>query len=236
MSSRVGAIVSCGLAFCVTMGAPASHAQQAPTPAAAPSGAPRPDQFAGVWDYNADESTNAATGKTEQDPKSATQRSLAAARSNTPPPDTAGLGRAAGTAGSAGPDGDDPTAAFRGWSAAWARSAARDLLEVPEILKISVSSGAITIADDLDRARTYQTDGKKKKYQLGSAVFEAKTYWEGPRLRKDIESVNSFKMTETYFVSEDGSRLFVLIRVGDPSRARNAPVVGVNRVYDRVQR
>ena len=107
---------------------------------------------------------------------------------------------------------------------------------MPELLKITVSNGALTIADDLDRARTYPADGKKRKYQLGSAVFEAKASWEGPRFKKEIQSVNQFRMTEVYFVSDDGSRLFVIIRVGDPAKTKNAPIVGVNRVYDRVQR
>lgn len=238
MASPVGAIVCGGLALALIVGVSAPLAQQPTSPVAAPAGVPRPDQFVGVWDYNPDESTNAATGKPEQDPKSATQRSLAAARpSAPPPPDNTGRGptRSVGSA-AGGPETDDPTGAFRGWAAAWVRSAARDLLEVPERLKIMVSTDAITIADDLDRARTYPTDGKKRKYQLGSAVFEAKASWEGSRLRKDIEAVNQFRMTETYFVSDDGSRLFVIIRLGDPAKAKNAPAVGVNRVYDRVQR
>ncbi len=237
MSSPVGAILCGGLALGLMVGAPAPAARQSTAPVAAAAGAPKPDQFAGQWDYNPAESTNAATGKPEQDPKSATQRSLAAARPSTPPPDNTGRGptRSAGsTAG--GAETDDPTGAFRGWAAAWVRSAARDLLEVPERLTITASTGAITIADDLDRARTYPTDGKKRKYQLGSAVFEAKASWEGPRLKKEIEAVNQFRMTETYFVSDDASRLFVIIRIGDPAKATNAPVVGVNRVYDRVQR
>ena len=38
-------------------------------------------------------------------------------------------------------------------------------------------------------------------------------------------------MNETYFLSEDGNRLFLLIRVGE--RSKEQAVVGVNRVYDR---
>jgi hypothetical protein len=45
-------------------------------------------------------------------------------------------------------------------------------------------------------------------------------------------------MHETYFLSEDGKRLFVIIRVGDPptekEKEKGAQIVGVNRVYDRV--
>jgi hypothetical protein len=132
----------------------------------------------------------------------------------------------------------DPGVWRGGWAASWARSAARDLLEVPWRLTIEVTPEAVTFVDDLERSRTYLTNGKKKKYQLGAAIFNARTVWEGPRLKKDIDAASSFKMTETYFLSEDAARLFVIIRLGDPKQAnaKNAPLAGVNRVYDRAQR
>lgn len=135
------------------------------------------------------------------------------------------------------PAGVDPMMFRGGWAAAWARSAARDLLEVPWGLTIEVTSDAVTFIDDLDRSRTYQTDGKRRKYQLGAAVFNAKTAWDGARLRKEIDAATSFKMSETYFLSEDASRLFVIIRLGDPRQvnAKSGPPAGVNRVYDRTQ-
>ena len=132
----------------------------------------------------------------------------------------------------------DPGVWRGGWAASWARSAARDLLEVPWSLTVDVTPESVTFVDDLERSRTYLTDGKKKKFQLGAAIYNAKTYWDGARLRKDIDAAGSFKMTETYFLSEDASRLFVIIRLGDPKQAaaKNVPLAGVNRVYDRAQR
>src|SRR5262249_41749692 len=106
--------------------------------------------------------------------------------------------------------------------------------EVPQTLKIKVSSEAVSLTDDLDRERTYPTSGKKQHYQLGAANYDAKAYWDGHQFYKDIEGIRGFKMHETYFLSEDGKRLFVIIRVGDPSKDKNAPIVGFNRVYDRV--
>jgi hypothetical protein len=129
----------------------------------------------------------------------------------------------------------DPRMYGGGWAAAWRRSAARDLLEVPWSLTIDVTPEAVTFVDDLERSRTYPTDGKKTKHQLGAALFNAKTYWDGARLRKDIDAAGSFKMTETYFLSEDAARLFVIVRIGDPNE-KNARLDGFNRVYDRAQR
>jgi hypothetical protein len=147
-------------------------------------------------------------------------------------------GMMSGIPNSNAPAGIDPGMYRGGWAAAWARSAARDLLEVPWSLAIDVTPEAVTFVDDLERSRTYLTDGKKKKFQLGAAIYNAKTYWDGGRLKKDIDAAGSFKMTETYFLSEDASRLFVIIRLGDPklATAKNAPMAGVNRVYDRAQR
>ena len=39
-------------------------------------------------------------------------------------------------------------------------------------------------------------------------------------------------MSETYVLCEDGKRLFVIIRIGDPRRPET--MAGVNRVYDRI--
>jgi len=166
------------------------------------------------------------------------------------PPGTGSAGQNPPTVGSAipgamsgvgsmsnAPPSIDPGVWRGGWAAAWARSAARDLLEVPWSLTIDVTPEAVTFVDDLERSRTYLTDGKKKKFQLGAAIYNAKTSWDGARLKKDIDAAGSFRMTETYFLSEEASWLFVIIRLGDPKQAtaKNAPLAGVNRVYDRAQ-
>ena len=73
----------------------------------------------------------------------------------------------------------------------------------------------------------------------GAAVYEAKVYWEGAQLKREIEGGEAFRLRETFFLSQDANRLFVILRVGDPPRQsdRNnpAPIHGFNRVYDRVR-
>ena len=114
------------------------------------------------------------------------------------------------------------------------RELMRDLMEIPELLTIKVAADAVTVTDDLGRERVYPTDNKKRKYQFGAAVFEARARWEGAVFKMDMEAPRGFKMFQTAFLSDDGNRLFVIIRVGEQSK--NAPVVGVNRVYDRQRR
>ena len=237
-----------GLASVVATGVVRVEArQQPPAPPSTPSsnGVPHPpEQFVGLWAYNPDESINAATGRPEQSPRSATQR--------TPAGRTGGAGANAGGQGSPGVAsagggfssfGGNDAGGGRGRSGAGDlgptvamiqenRSIRRDLMEVPESLTIRVAGDVVTFVDDLKRERTYLTTGLKQRYMLGAARFNAAAQWVGSQLLKLIDAADGFRMTETYFLSEDAKRLFVIIRVG--SDRKGAPVMGVNRVYDRV--
>jgi len=110
----------------------------------------------------------------------------------------------------------------------------RDLIEVPELLRVRVTDEGVTFVDDLQRLRTYPTNGKLQKYQLAAAQFQARAYWDAGAFHKDIEAANNFRMTETYRVSDNGNQMFVELRIGDPKKPLT--MVGVNRVYDRVGR
>ena len=201
-----------------------------------------PDLLSGSWDYNDAVSVDAATGRPERAPRSATQRPGPGAV----PPAGGGGGRGSGGGGGAGggmgggerggggfnDNFDQARRAMQAVIAAERRTYVRDLLEVPEKLTIKASPEAVVIVDDLQRSRTFPTDGRIHKYQLSAARFEARGSWTETYFRKDIQGSNNFKMTETYFVSEDNRRLFVIIRIGDPKRPET--MAGVNRVYDRI--
>jgi hypothetical protein len=180
--------------------------------------------LAGTWDYNDDLSVNAATGRVEQAPLSATPR-----------PRRGSGAQSTGTASAAGGGlaSDDLERAAMVMFVEERRALVRDLLEVAETLTIRVTGTSVTFVDDLDRERTYPTDGKMHKYQLGAAQFEARATWDGSRLRKDIEGANNFRMSEVYFLIDDGSRMVVVIRIGDPRKPETN--FGVNRVYDRIK-
>jgi hypothetical protein len=231
-----------GLVLLVAVSRPL-HGQQsssAPTEAVPESSHHLPGDFAGAWAYNAQESVNAATGKPEQAPKSATR---GGGRGPTPAdPGGAGRGRGVGGGGYSGIDGMAGGGRGGGGSLVGptpemmraSRDLTRDLMEIPESLTISVAPGDVTIVDDLDRKRTYPTDGKKQHYLLGASGFDARVEWRDGQLHKDIDGGYGFKMSETYFLSEDGNRLFVILRVGDWKKG--SPPNGANRVYDKVAR
>jgi hypothetical protein len=244
------------LALCLTGGSLFAVEQQQPSassPRAVSSVAPTPsvlEGLSGVWDYNAELSVDAATGRPEQAPRSAAARSAtqpAATSTQAARPPATGSGGSGGTnAGATGGGGtggvggtgggnatyDEARRAMAMLLAAERRTLLRDLLEVPEKLTIRAAASLVSITDDLKRERVYTTDGRKRKYQLSAATFEAISGWQESAFRKEILGPNNFKMSETYILSEDGRRLFVIIRIGDPKRPES--MAGVNRVYDRI--
>jgi hypothetical protein len=260
------------LAGGASLGARAQQVAAPSTPVASVN-APGPDFFNGYWDYNADFSVDAATGRLEQSPRGANSRRTPAGGTNrpggtgggpgTPSGGTAGGGTGGGTGGGGVgyPGGGNPGGAgypgsggFGGGGGGYPgggggygpspnalayleqQDLLRDLLEVPEKLKIKVTPDSVAFTDDLDRERAYSTAGKKQKYQLGAATYEAKARWDGHQLIKEIEGPRGFRMYETYFLSEDGKRMFVIVRVGDPPKEKDkdARLFGFNRVYDRI--
>ena len=225
-------VASGGVALTILAGVDVGAGQVALSEPAAPriSAANAPPRFTGRWDYNDHESINAGTGRREQVPQSATAPSTGAAAA-------AAARGAAGSGG--GPSGlEGRTGGSRAQSTVIgnliqnAQNFVRDLLEVPEALTIRVSADAVTFTDDLSRERVFPTDGKGREYRLSASRFDAKTVWDGRQLRREIAGGGGFKIFETYFLSDDGQRLFVIIRVKAPQRP--GFIAGFNRVYDRI--
>jgi hypothetical protein len=264
------AVVPAALAGWIVIGAAAGQSQQAPprqnppVPAGIPDAPPDaagPEKFNGTWDYNAQLSVNAATGRPEQAPRSATQRTQpppqqprsgdpnggSGGRGGSPMPPgygptgsgSSGSGMGGGMGGTGGGMGGMGGGMPRGlgmspMGLAEMRTLTRDLMEVPEKLTLKVSPESISVTDDLERERIYPTDGKERKYQLSGAQYEARVFWNGPQLKREIKGGYNFKLTEVAFLSADGNRMYVIIRLGDQTKKPPPPVVGVNRVYDRV--
>ena len=198
-----------------------------PVPPEAGAGA-RPEQFSGVWAYNSQDSVNLATGRPERGPRGgAPPRPLVARPAPT--------GRGPGDDGAGGGGGGEGSSQFSPstYMLRENRDLSRDLLEIAEVLIFTVAADSITVTDDLKRERTFPTGNERQRYRLGASEFFARVRWEDGRLRRDIEGTfGAFKMFETYFLSPDANRLFVIIRVGDVARGRVQ--VAVDRVYDRV--
>lgn len=220
---EVSLLVTAGLA--VSLVVPTARVegtgQTTPARTAVPTASEdRLDLFDGSWDYNAEESVNLATGRPEQSPRGTPLRPTA--------PRSAGPGRGADSASDRGTLFPPSPEMMRE-----NRELSRDLLEVAETLSIAVSPDTVSITDDLGRELTFPTDGSRHRYRLSASEFLARVSWEGNRLRKDVEGLYGFRMSEVYFLSSDAHRLFVIVRVGDPARGRL--VAGFDRVYDRIE-
>lgn len=184
--------------------------------------APAPARFAGLWRYNEAHSIDTATGEPERGARGPAG------------PRVQPIERPRVMAGAGGLDevlSDSPFApsprAMREH-----RDMVRDLMEIAETLEFLVGEDAVTMTDDLGRERTYPTDDRPRAYRLGASEFRARTRWEGNRLHRTIEGTFGFRMTETYFLSPEADRLFIIMRVDAVSRGR--PPLGADRVYDRV--
>jgi hypothetical protein len=218
-----------------------TRARQSQSPADPATPSTSAPSFAGVWRYNEKESINAQTGRPELGPQAGARRPGGTPTAPARPPQTSGSGDSSssrgGEAGGGGFSGgggggfrNDPFA-LTPFAMAEVRGFMRDLLEVPFALTIRVDADTVTFIDDLGRELSFPTDGRKQKYQVSASRFDAKVRWEGSRLLKEIEAAHGFKMNEQYFLSDDGRRLFVIVRVGE--QRKDARPVGVNRVYDR---
>jgi len=221
-----------------------------------PANSPGREVFAGVWQYSPEDSVNATTGR----PETAAGRRTAAGNSGggSARPRPTPVGPTGGTAGGAGGGTSSGSGAVTGggpgdpWTGSggggWAvggggfgpalmatelRDTERDLVEIPLQLTIAFVPDGVSFTDDLKRERTYPIDARKKDYMLGAARYQARVRWDGPQLIKEIEAPHGFKMTETYFLSSDGGRMFVVIRLSPPRK--DGKPNGFNRVYDRVQ-
>jgi hypothetical protein len=259
---RVLVVIGAAMVLATSAARPAAQQQGSPPPgpaATATASTPTakvphpPESFTGTWDYIPSESVNAANGRQEQAPQSATQRRNpigatggtgrpqgqggqgpqggGTGGSITYPVGSSGYGGGGGGGGGFG-GGNGPIPRAPTVNTFVLRDLARDLLEIPEKLTITATAESFTIVDDLERELTFPTNGKKQKYQLAAAVFNAETTWVDTQLVKKITAAENFKMTETYRLNDDGTRLYVIIRLGELRKDR--PIVGVNRSYQRV--
>lgn len=182
-----------------------------------------PSELSGTWKYNSGESVDAVSGR----PETARAARRGGAGLSSPPEFAPSAPPLGATSASVVQD-----AAAKLYLAR--RDTRRDILEIAPTLQLQTSGQTVAITDDLDRVLTFPADGSTHSYQLGAALFEARSYWDHNQLKVEIDGPENLKISETWFLSDDGSRLFLIIRIGDPVKTTRP--VGVNRVYDRVQR
>jgi|GEM_PF-6159563 hypothetical protein len=212
-------------AAAVVAGPVVDHPAVQEMPASGTSAGETRARFSGLWRYNGEFSINPATGRPERAPAGSAPPPLVQPPANRVTP-MAGAGAEAEVI-AASPFGPSPRAIREH------RDMVRDLMEIAETLELTIDDDAVTIEDDLERVRRYPTDGRFYEYRLGASAFRARVSWDGERLVREIQGTFGFRMRETWFLSPEGQRLFIIMRVDGIERSR--PAVGADRVYDRVE-
>jgi hypothetical protein len=114
------------------------------------------------------------------------------------------------------------------------RALYRELLEAPEALTLSVTLA--TAAFDADGAtRRVNINEKKEKLDLGTALVDSRTRWDGTALTIELDGGAGLKIVETFELSPTGTQMLVTVGAGDERDPNSRGLVGrVHRVYDRV--
>jgi len=112
------------------------------------------------------------------------------------------------------------------------RRAMRDLLELAQQYTIDVGNDTVTLSDDLQRATTFATDGRREKHRSGATEYESKTSWNADnQLVQELSRGKDLKVHLIWLPANEGKALFVWIKVEKPTFT--PPIKDIKRVYVR---
>ncbi len=115
------------------------------------------------------------------------------------------------------------------------RALYRELSDAPEALTLSISFATAKFVDADGVERKVNINQKKEKLDLGTAIVDSRTRWNGTALTIDLEGAQDLKVTEIFELSPTGTQMLVTIRAGDEHDPNTRGLRGqVQRVYDRV--
>jgi hypothetical protein len=115
------------------------------------------------------------------------------------------------------------------------RALYRELAVAPEMLTLTISLSAAKFTDADGAERAVNINQKKEKLDLGTAVVDSRSRWNGTALTIELEGGADLKVTEIFELSPTGAQMLVTIRAGDEHDPNTRGLRGqVQRVYDRV--
>jgi hypothetical protein len=110
------------------------------------------------------------------------------------------------------------------------RRAVRDLLEPAATYVIDVGNDTVTLNDDLQRATTFATDGRREKHRSGATQYESKTSWNADnQLVQELSHGRDLKVSLIWLPANEGKALFVWIKIEKP--VFTPPIRDIKRVY-----
>ncbi len=115
------------------------------------------------------------------------------------------------------------------------RALYRELNVRPSKLVITASAGTAKFVDEDDSERIVTINNKKDKLDLGTAILDSKTYWNGSALTIELDAGSQVKLYEVFELSPTGRQLLVTFRTEEGSNPRTGQLRGnLQRVYDRM--
>lgn len=115
------------------------------------------------------------------------------------------------------------------------RALYRELTVSPETLTLSVTLATAKFVDADGAERVININQKKEKLDLGTALIDSRTRWNGAALTIELEGGQDLKVVEVFELSPTGTQLLVTIEAGDEHDPNTRGLRGrVHRVYDRV--
>ncbi len=99
-----------------------------------------------------------------------------------------------------------------------------------KLLDISQDDSVLKIGYGGDSVRTLQTDGQKITFGEGRGKSEVKSQWKGEKLVVETKMDGGTKVTETYELRDDGTRLQLKVRI---ENLRFPQPLEIKRIYER---
>jgi len=115
------------------------------------------------------------------------------------------------------------------------RALYREIAVAPETLTLTVSVATAKFVDPDGLERLVNINLKKEKLDLGTAIVDCRSRWNGTALTIDLEGGPDLKVTEIFELAPTGTQMLVTIRAGDEHDPGAGIIRGqIQRVYDRV--
>jgi hypothetical protein len=115
------------------------------------------------------------------------------------------------------------------------RALYRELAVAPETLTLTVSVAVAKFVDPDGAERLVNINQKKEKLDLGTAIVDSRSQWNGTSLTIELDGGPDLRVIETFELAPTGTQMLVTIRAGDEHDPNTRVLRGqVQRVYDRV--
>ncbi len=107
----------------------------------------------------------------------------------------------------------------------------RAAMNAAKLLDISQDDNVLEIGYGGDSVRTLQTNGQKITFGEGRRKSEIKSQWKGEKLVVETKMDGGTKVTETYELRDEGTRLQLKVRI---ENLRFPRPLEIKRIYEKV--